>query len=465
MKSHVRSCPGPVSRRDFMGMGALSLGALSLPDLYRARAAANTPETTSGDDTAVILIWLPGGFPHMETYDMKPDAPAEYRGAFAPIRTNVPGLDVSEHLPLHAKVADRFALIRSISHTFSDHGGGHKHFLTGRAPFQPVGFVNDHPMVGSIVAKVRERRNVGIPNYVAGMDDGRQGVDVFSFGSAYVGPAVHPFVVPGNPLSPTFGVKNVAVPESMAPVMEDRRALLARFDTIRRDIDATGSMSAMDVFNRKAVDLVTSSKTRDAFDLTREPQAVRERYGLHQYGQRALLARRLVESGVSFVTMVMENATPLGQPMPKDCTYNWDCHAVNCNIFTDAAHKLQYYDRAITALIEDLYARGLDKKVMLIVTGEFGHTPRLETGGARPGRDHWPQSMSLLVSGAGMKTGQVIGSTNAKGEHPKDRPLSPQDLWASMYKHLGIDPEASFPDHSGRPMPILPYGSAIKELW
>ena len=464
MKSHVRSCPGPVSRRDFLGMGALSLGALSLPELYRARALADAPKSPA-DDTAVILIWLPGGFPHMETYDMKPDAPAEYRGAFSPIRTNVPGIDVSEHLPLHAKVADRFTLIRSVSHAFSDHGGGHKHFLTGRDPSQPTGFVNDHPMVGSVVAKMRERRNVGIPNYVAGMDDGRQGVDVFSFGSSYLGPAVHPFIVPGNPVSPKFGVRNVAIPESMAATVEDRRALLAKFDTVRRDLDASGSMSAMDAFNRKAVDLVTSSKTRDAFDLTREPQSVRERYGLHQYGQRALLARRLVESGVSFVTMVMENATPLGEPMPKDCTYNWDCHAVNCNVFTDTRHKLQYYDRAVTALIEDLYARGLDKKVMLIVTGEFGHTPRLETGSARPGRDHWPQSMSLLVSGGGMKTGQAVGSTNAKGEYPKDRPLSPQDLWASRYRHLGIDPEATFPDHSGRPMSILPHGRAIEERW
>lgn len=465
MKSHVSTCSDPIPRRDFLGMGALSLGALSLPDLYRARSLADSLQTPTPDDTAVILVWLPGGFPHMETYDMKPDAPLEYRGAFDPIRTNVPGIDISEHLPLHAKVADRFTLIRSVSHKFADHGGGHKHLLTGRDPAQPTGTVNDHPMVGSIVAKMRERRNVGIPNYVAGMDDGRQGVDTFAFGSSYLGHAVHPFNVPGNPVSPKFGVRNVNIPESMQSAMADRRELLMRFDTIRRDIDASGSMTAMDAFNRRAVDLVTSNKTRDAFDLTREPLSVRERYGMHQYGQRALLARRLVESGVSFVTIVMENATPFGEEMAKDCTYNWDCHAVNCNIFTDAKHKLQYFDRAISTLVADLYSRGLDKKVMLIVTGEFGHTPRLENGKGRPGRDHWPQAMSMLVSGAGMKTGQVIGSTDAKGEHPKDRPLSPQDLWASAYRHLGIDPETTFPDHSGRPMSILPHGTAIRELW
>jgi hypothetical protein len=464
MKTPVSYCPGPISRRGFLGMGALALGGLSFPELLRLRSTAKAADSSSDNDHAVILLWLPGGAPHMETYDMKPGAPAEFRGDFKPIKTNVSGIEVCEHLPLHAKHADKFAVVRSIAHTFSDHGGGHKRFLTGRDPFQPVGFVNDHPMVGSLVAKCRERRNVGLPNYIAGMDNGRQGVDVFSFGAAYLGQATTPFMVPGNPADPKFSVENLTIPAAFASRLEDRRKLLKSFDRINRAIDGTGAMKAMDEFERKAVELATSDKARNAFDLNAEPPALRDRYGRHQYGQRALLARRLVESGCSFVTMVLENPVPPGAEYPKDITYNWDSHAVNCHIFTDSKYRFPFYDRAVTALIEDIYERGLDKKVLVIVTGEFGRTPRITYDKGRPGRDHWPQAMSLIVAGGGVRTGQVIGSTDARGEHPKDRPLTPNDLWATMYKHLGIDPETSFPDHSGRPMPILPYGEPIKEL-
>ena len=462
MSARSVRCPGPLTRRHFLGAGAFGLGTLGMPDLFRMKAAASE----STDDTAVILVWLPGGAPHMEMYDLKPDAPAEYRGEFRPIRTNVPGIDVGEHLPLHAKCADRYAIIRSVHHTFSDHGGGHKRFLTGRDPMSPVGFVNDYPMVGSFVSKIREGRNVGLPNYIAGVDGGRQQVDTFSFGAAYLGQATTPFTVAGDPADAKFGVQNLSIPAALADQLADRQTLLKRFDTVRRDLDKTGSMTAMDAFSRKAVELVTSPKARDAFDLAREPRHVRERYGMHRYGQRCLLARRLIEAGCSFVTMVLENPSPPGGSFPKDVTYNWDSHAVNCHIFTDARYRLPFYDRAVTALIEDIYARGLDRRVMLIVTGEFGRTPKLEyqKSDNRPGRDHWPQSMSLVVAGGGMRVGQVVGSTDSKGAHPKDRPLSPNDLWATMYKHLGIDPERAFPDHTGRPMPILPYGEPIREL-
>ena len=463
---HLRSvrCPGPMTRRHFLGAGAFGVGALAMPDLLRMRAIANEPPST--DDTAVILLWLPGGAPHLEMYDMKPDAPADYRGEFKPIRTNVPGIDVCEHLPLHAKCADKYTIVRSVHHTFSDHGGGHKRFLTGRDPMSPVGFVNDYPMVGSFVSKLREGRNVGLPNYVAGVDGGRQQVDTFSFGAAYLGQATTPFTFSGDPADAKFGVENLSIPAALADKLPDRQSLLKRFDTARRELDTTGSMTAMDAFTRKAVELVTSPKARDAFDLSKEPRQVRDRYGMHRYGQRCLLARRLVEAGCSFVTMVLENPTPPGESMPEGVIYNWDSHAVNGHIFTDARYRFPHYDRAVTALVEDLYARGLDQRVLLIVTGEFGRTPKLEyqKSDNRPGRDHWPQSMSLLVAGGGMRVGQVVGSTDSKGAHPKDRPLSPNDLWATMYKHLGIDPERSFPDHTGRPMPILPYGEPIREL-
>jgi hypothetical protein len=452
----------PLSRRSFLEIGALGLGGLALGDLLRlrARAAAGGPEP----DTSVILLWLPGGPPHMETYDMKPDAPSEYRGEFRPIPSVLPGVDLCELLPRHAKLAHKFNIVRSIAHEFADHGGGHKRFLTGRLPASPVGFVNDAPAVGSIVAKMRETRDVGVPNYVACTDPGRSGVDVFSFGSAYLDPSYTPFTVAGDPGAPTFKVEGLALAPGMADRLDDRVRLLAGFDHLRRGLDLAGSTAAMDAFDHRALGLLTSDKARRAFDLSREDPRLLDRYGNHAWGHRALLARRLVEAGCSFVTMVLENPIPQGKPFPPGVIYNWDSHAVNGHIFDDARVRLPIYDQAVTALVEDLYARGLDRKVMLIVTGEFGRTPRITYANGRPGRDHWPSAMSLLVCGGGMRTGQVIGSTNSKGEHPKDRPLTPNDLWATVYRHLGIDPDHAFPDHSGRPMPILPFGAPISEL-
>jgi len=470
MQRPTLHCPGPVSRRHFLKFGALSLAACGAKGLLPWHlTAAEGGESSS--DTSVIFIWLPGGPPHMETYDMKPDAPAEYRGEFRPIKTVVPGIEVCELLPLHARVADRFTLIRSIAHEFADHGGGHKRFLTGRDPKEPAGFVNDHPMVGSMVAKMREGRQVGVPNYIAGTDPGREGIDVFSFGAAYLGQATHPFTVTGDPSSPQFSVKNVSLPAGTEGRLADRLALLERLDVKPSQIDNSGTMTAMNSFRHRALGLLTTDAARKAFDLSREPAKVRDKFGMHVWGQRCLLARRLVEAGATFVTMVLENPFQSGVPFPKDGVYNWDSHAVNCHLFNDARVRFPLYDRCISALIEDLYDRGLDKKVLLIVTGEFGRTPKIttakgtQTGVEQPGRDHWPQAMSVLVSGGGMRTGQVVGSTNSKGEHPKDRPLTPNDLWATMFRHLGVDyHNTSFLDHTGRPMPILPYGEPIAEL-
>jgi hypothetical protein len=464
MPRPTRRCPGPFSRRRFLQLGSLALGGLGLGGVLPWRLTAREADGPS-PDTSVILIWLPGGPPHMETYDMKPDAPTEYRGEFRPIKTVVPGLEVCEHLPRHARVADRFTIIRSIAHAFADHGGGHKRFLTGRDPLSPVGFVNDYPMVGSMVARVRQGHSVGVPNYIAGTDGGRDGIDVFSFGAAYLGPSTYPFMVVGDPSAPAFEVKNLSLPPALQGRVEERLQLLGSLDAVPPGRDPAGTMGAMDGLRRRAVDLVTTDTARKAFDLSREPAALRERYGMHPWGQRALLARRLVEAGASFVTMVLENPVPPGKPMPPDVVYNWDSHAVNCHLFTDAKLRLPIYDQAVTALVEDLHDRGLDKQVLLIVTGEFGRTPRISYANNRPGRDHWPQAMSLLVSGGGLRMGQVVGSTNAKGEHPKDRPLTPNDLWATMFRHLGIDYDrTSFLDGSGRPMPILPFGEPIAEL-
>ncbi len=467
MTSKHDACRGPISRRSFLTMGTLGLGGLSLADAMRVRAAAG--ETSFEPDTSVIFIWLPGGPPHMETYDMKPDAPSDYRGEFRPIPTNVPGLDVCEHLPLHAKCADKFTLIRSVAHKFADHGGGHKRFLTGRKPKTPTGFINDSPAVGSIVAKMREKRSIGLPNYICGHPPGR-GTDVFSFGAAYLGPAYRPFDVPGDPSDAKFEVKNIGMTKSLEGRLDDRLRLLSGFDSLRRSVDASGTMDAMDSFNRRAVEMLTSDRARNAFDLSQEPDELRDRYGRHAWGQRALLARRLVEAGSSFVTMVMENPYQSGVPRLKAGVYNWDSHAVNCHLYDDALVRLPIYDRVITALVEDLHARQLTKKVMLIVTGEFGRTPRItvrpgtQTGVDQPGRDHWPSAMSMLVCGGGMQHGQVVGSTNSKGEHPQTRELTPNDLWATMYRHMGIDQNFAFLDHNGMPNIILPFGKVIGEL-
>ncbi|MCA9201412.1 MAG: DUF1501 domain-containing protein, partial [Planctomycetales bacterium] len=445
MKTRTARCAGPVSRRTFLQIGSMAVGGLGFGDMLRLRSQAAAATAKAEPDTSVIFVWLPGGPPHMETYDMKPNAPLDYRGDFRPISTNVPGIDVCELLPMHAKIADRYTLIRSVAHEFADHGGGHKRFLTGRKPAEPTGFVNDAPAVGSIVAKMREHRNNGLPNYISGTNPGRAGVDVYSFGAAYLGPSYVPFNVPGDPSDEKFEVRNLGLDQSMSERLDDRVRLLEGFDRFRRDVDQSGAMNAVDQFNGKALELLTSDDARRAFDLTLEPDAVRERYGRHAWGQRALMARRLVEAGCSFVTMVMENPYQSGVSWLKNGTYNWDSHAVNCHLFDDARIRMPIYDRAVTALVEDIYARGLDKKVMLIVTGEFGRTPRInsqtgtQTGVSQPGRDHWPGAMSMLVAGGGIKTGQVIGATNTKGEYPVDQPLSPNDLWATVYRHLGID--------------------------
>ncbi len=459
-------CPGPVARREFLAAGMLGLGGLTLPDLFRMRAHAAGGGKASDPDTNIIFVWLPGGPPHIDMYDMKPDASSEIRGPFNPIRTKVPGLDVCELMPRHAAIADKFSVVRSIAHNFADHGGGHKRLMTGVVPATPVDTVNDAPATAAIVAKCREHLNRGIPNVVSMNPGGRVG-DTFAQGAAYLGMAHTPFYVQGDPSAPQFSVPGLA---PIASSTDDRFKLLANLDRIDRKIDASGAMDTLDQFQQRGVGMLTTDKAKRAFDLSQESDATRNRYGRHCWGQRALMARRLVEAGVSFVTLVMENPYQSGVPSLKQGTYNWDSHAVNCHIWDDLKVRLPIYDQAVTALIEDVYARGLDKKTMILVTGEFGRTPRIEsskgtqTGVMHPGRDHWPSAMSLIMAGAGMKTGQVVGSTNSKGEHPKDRPLTPEDLWATVYKHLGIDYNDTFPDHRGRPMAILPSGAPIAEL-
>jgi hypothetical protein len=469
MPSQPRRCFGPITRREVLAAGALGLGGLTLPDLYRSREAAAAAGRSVDEETAVIFVWMPGGPPHMDMYDMKPNAPIDYRGAFNPIRTNVPGMDVCELMPRHAAIADKYSIIRSVAHQFADHGGGHKRMMTGRVPVTPVDTVNDAPATGSIVAKLREGRDCGIPNYVS-MNPGGRINDVFAQGAAYLGQAYMPFNVEGDPSLPNFSVPNISPSDTVTGRIDDRVSLLKGLDRISRDIDGTRMVESTDRFQDRAVGMLTSDRAKRAFDLSLESPLVRDRYGRHCWGQRALMARRLVEAGVSFVTLVMENPYQSGIAQLKQGVYNWDSHSVNCHIWDDLKVRLPIYDQAVTALIEDVHQRGLDKRTLILVTGEFGRTPRVEsaigtqTGVIQPGRDHWPQAMSFIMAGGGMRTGQIIGSTNSKGEHPADRPLTPNDLWATVYRHLGIDYTESFLDRRGRPMPILPFGEPIAEL-
>ncbi|MFT5526935.1 MAG: hypothetical protein ACI9HK_004917, partial [Pirellulaceae bacterium] len=257
-------CVGPSSRRSFLKMGALGVGGLCMSDVLRLQEAAG--KSNGARDTSVIFIWLAGGPPHMETYDMKPDAAEDYRGQFLPIPSNVPGMDVCELLPMHAKCADKYTIIRSIAHEFSDHGGGSKRFLTGRIPKTPTGTKNDAPAVGSIVAKMREQVDVGLPNYVSGTNSGRDKPDTYAFGPAYLGPKYIPYSVAGDPSQPDFEIKNLSMDKSVAGRLEDRMRLLKDFDRLRSEIDSSGVLGSVDKFNQQAISLMTNPKAREAFD-------------------------------------------------------------------------------------------------------------------------------------------------------------------------------------------------------
>lgn len=440
----------PVNRRTLLRAGALALGGWTLADLLQARAFGAS-QGQAPADTSVILLWLEGGPSHLETYDLKPDAPVEYRGEFSPISTNVPGLDVCEFLPRHAQVADRFTLIRSISHDVPDHPGAAGRFLTGRRPVNISDPVSKFPTVDAVVSKVRQSRRSPMPTVVSNVRAVKGG------GSAYLGATCEPFVIAGDPNADDFHVDNIALDPSLAPRLEDRVQLNQALDRFRHSLDRSGSPSVGDQFQQQALDLLTGQRAREAFDLARESLATRERYGRTKWGQSALLARRLVEAGCGFVTVEM------GYLSPANAT--WDDHGDAQHLFKSMRQRLPIYDQALSALIQDLFDRGLNQRVMVVATGEFGRTPQVNMGRAArpvfPGRDHWPNAMSVLVSGGNLPMGQVVGSTNSRGEMPHDRRLDPNDLLATIYRFLGVDTSHAFPDHRGRPMPILPSGTPL----
>lgn len=448
-----RRCCDRLSRRDFLRVGALGVGGLTLADVLRLRARGTT--ATEAPARSVIMVCLTGGPSHIDTYDPKPGAPVEFRGEFQTIRTNLPGLDLCEHLPLQAKIADKLTVIRGLKFR-----GKHDPYeLLSAFPSARSGEIRGNekrPVLGSVVSRLRGTSATGLPPYV-NLNDLRNGPESDEPEvPRYLGPAHGPF----RPRGP--GLANLRLPEQVSlDRLEERKVLLARFDQVRREVDATGGMRAMDDFQHRAFRLVTSSAVYQALDLGREALPVRERY---QGCTNLLLARRLVEAGVSVVTVAL-GGVERGPGQPNNSA--WDAHK---NIFPSLRAILPAYDRAVYTLLTDLYERGLDQRVAVLIWGEFGRTPRVGTE-ARTlgamyagGRDHWWDAGFAVVAGGGLRMGQVVGETDARAERSRGRPYTPQNVLATLYRVLDIDPATMLPDYQGRPVPLLDDCEAIKEL-
>ena len=433
------SCCDGLSRRSFLRAGYLGLGALTLPQLIALRrASAGSPAASSRRDTSVIYIELAGGPSHFETYDPKPDAPSEYRGPLGTVATSVPGIHLSELMVEQAKVMDKLAIVRSVFHRSGSHGTSAHLVETGYYLRNNQNRENEMPSAGAVTARVKGANAPGIPAFVAVPSETRYG------GAAYLGQAFRPFITGGDPNRKSFRVRNLSLERGLtAERIAARRDLLSSFDAVRRIADTDGVTEAMDEFHREALAMVTGDRARAAFDIDAEDDRLRERYGRNRLGQSLLLARRLVEAGVSFVTVRAGG---------------WDDHN---QIDKRMKSKGPDYDRGVAALVADIYERGLEEKVLVVAMGEFGRTPRVNRTG---GRDHWGRAMSVLLSGGGLRVGQVVGATNAKGEMPVSRPYRPENVLATVYRHLGIDPGLTFEDLSGRPRHVLEESAVIDEL-
>jgi hypothetical protein len=427
-----RFCDG-LSRRSFLKAGALGVGGLTLADLLRVQARAGT---SASRGKAIIMVYLNGGPSHIDLYDMKPSAPVEIRGEFKPIQTNVPGFDICELMPLQAKIADKLAIIRNMKFQQQGH----------TPPELWTGFLNSNrPAIGSVVSKLRSDAGVRtpLPPYIYLGDTNYVGHPGF-LGKA------HEAYVPGSKAA------NLGVPRDVPLArLGDRRQLLKTFDSLRRDIDdSRRSLAGMDAFTAQALEMITTNQARDAFDIAKEPAAVREKYG---HGTQFLQARRLVEAGVPVVTLTARNHKP-----GEKCNGDWDHHD---HIFRCLRAVVPQLDQSIHALVTDLHERGLDKDVGVVVWGEMGRTPRVGTQkGTSGGRDHWPQAGFALMAGGGLEMGQVVGATDPRGERPAGQAYTPQNVLATLYHVLGIDPTTTIPDHQGRPIYLLDDATRIKEL-
>ena len=441
-----RFCDG-IRRRDmlrFGAAGAFGMG-LTLPSLleHEARLKASGVDTK---DTSLIIVFLQGGLSTIDTWDMKPEAPSEFRGDFTPVSTNLPGIHISEHLPKLAKVHDKFSLVRSFGHANSNHGQADHFMLTGY-PSGP-GFNgglkpnNQKPCVGAVIGKELGPRG-GVPPYVClpRMHN--------SAGSSYLGSAATPFVVGADPNAPDFKVPDLAPPVAVASRrLNDRRSLLKTINRYEQSAitQANQGARAMRTYQEKAFELMTSEATKAAFDIHSEPEVVREKYGRNMLGQSCLMARRLIQAGVrcAFVNHI-----------------DWDTHYNNFHVLKN--ELLPKLDAAMSSLLSDLEERGMLDSTMVLVTGEFGRTPRINKDA---GRDHWGPSCAIALAGGGVQGGRVIGASNERAERPATTPFGPADLMATIYHGMGIDPEREFLTPEGRPVPIVPgTGRVISELF
>jgi hypothetical protein len=427
------------TRRDFLQLGLGTLLGGGLTTALRAR----TPEgAIAAQAKSCILIWMDGGPTHYETFDPKPDAPAEIRGEFKPLATKTPGMVVSEHMTKLAAMSDKLALVRSIRHDQGNHGAGNHYLMTGAPPRIPVGcgaFVSFHPSLGSVVAHEKPAK-AGLPSYFSLPSMSRSG------GPNFLGASYAPFVVDGDPSNANFRVRDVALPAGLTEGrFADRDSLRADVDRFRRTLDGAFADPAVafDDHSRQAHELMASKEAQAAFRISDEPEKVRERYGKNAFGQRALLARRLVEAGVPFVTI-------------NDG--GWDHHT---KLFDTLKTRLPKWDQTVAALIGDLSERGLLDSTLVIALGEFGRTPQINKDG---GRDHWSNAMSVLFAGGKIRGGQVIGATDRKGFAAVERVLGPEHFASTIYRKLGIDPNKILYTPQGRPAHLVSDGTPIREL-
>jgi hypothetical protein len=442
-----------LDRRSFVKAGVLGSAGLSLSQLLRNEARGST-SGQSPRQPSVIILWMRGGPSHIDMWDPKPNAPVEYRGEFGVSPTNVPGIILSDMLPMCGRIMNKWSIVRSLYHGDAGHSSGDQICFTGY-PSGPNPDENVYPSCGSIVSKQLGHLSAHLPAYVM-IPRLLPGA-----GSAYLGVAHKPFETQADPAVPgPFKLPNFSMPEGVTlERVGDRRGLLKDFDQLRRDVDASGQLEALDRFQRKAWDILTSKAARDAFDLDEEPAPVRERYGFMPafdpkasnrcgapaWSQRILLARRLVEAGVRLVTV--------------DLRW-WDTHVKGFESLR--LGFLPRFDRAYSALIEDLEQRGLLSSTLVIAWGEFGRTPRVNNDA---GRDHYPNVFSAALGGGPIQGGRVLGESDSKGAFPKLLPKPPQDVLATLYQHLGIDTNAQYQNGTGRPISVLPEGKPLEELY
>lgn len=434
-----------MTRRRFLRVGTLGVaGGLSLANLLRLREAQAAAGRPVGKKRSVILIWQHGGPSQLDTFDMKPEAPAEVRGPYTSIETNVPGIRISERMPYHARVMDKLTILRGFTHGNGDHFAATHWILTGYLGANGSDQRPRNPSMGSVASHFLGPRHPGVPAYVNINDGG------FGFhGAAYLGVQHNPFRI-GSYSYGNEGMQLATAGEASFQLVDglsgdklrDRAELLQRLDRVRRDIDHSGIFEGMDRMNQQALDMLLSGRVRDAFDLEKEDPRIRQRYG-DGWGEQALISRRLIEAGVTFVTLN---------------TGYWDDHG---NIKGALDNKLPRHDRALGVLVEDLAERGMLDDTLVITAGEFGRTPRIN-GDA--GRDHWPQAQSIALAGGGFRGGQVLGATNENAEYPIEGAFGPNDFSAIIYHALGLDPGLTINNFAGRPVHLLPGGTLPKGL-